>query len=243
MIIQVYFLFITFRFFTSNVNYIHQIFFFHKFIFIKPKQLDEINSQLLDFPNELKILKEVSTLQLENFKNEILVFCNRVRKLKTQIDLVNDQQLNNLKDFFNQALEATNSIEKNENILESWKIKLANHFCEETSIFKLEDCFSILYKFCEKFKKCSQDNQERRFSELRRSSSIRSSHKYTQQRKVNANVENKSSDESSNKNYDANEKCNYLEDYSCGNEIRFSRRSSLRINRKSMLIPGNYYIR
>ena len=50
-------------------------------------------------PKELEILKEVNGIQIENLKNEVSLFCNRVKKLSNQIKNVDDFQLNNLKDF------------------------------------------------------------------------------------------------------------------------------------------------
>ncbi len=50
-------------------------------------------------PNELEILKEVNGIQIENLKNEVMSFCNRVKKLNRQLKDIDDSQLNNLKSF------------------------------------------------------------------------------------------------------------------------------------------------
>ncbi len=50
------------------------------------------------------------------------------------------------------AFFTINTLEKKEKDLEIWKSRLAEHFCEDISTFKLEDCFNILFKFCEKIK-------------------------------------------------------------------------------------------
>ena len=63
------------------------------------QQLIERGSKLIELPKELAILKEVTCIQLENFKNEVFTFCNRVRKLKQQVDNADDEQLNNLQKF------------------------------------------------------------------------------------------------------------------------------------------------
>lgn len=44
-------------------------------------------------------------------------------------------------------------------------LQLAEYFCEETGSFKLEDCFKILYNFCEKFKLAVKENEKRRIQE------------------------------------------------------------------------------
>ncbi len=61
--------------------------------------MEEAESQLIYLPKELSILKELAGMQMENLKNEISTFCNRVKKLNNQIMSVDDKQINNLKDF------------------------------------------------------------------------------------------------------------------------------------------------
>lgn len=120
----------------------------------------------------------MSSLQLDNFKNEISTFCSRVKRLNEQIEAVDDSQLSNLKEFIQTACGAIHLLEKRQADLNDWKTKLAEYFCEDTSYFKLEECFSTLFKFCDRIKKGLQQNQERRCSELKRSSSIRGSRRF-----------------------------------------------------------------
>ncbi len=61
--------------------------------------MEGVKSKLLDLPNELAILKDVTSLQLENFMNEVFTFCNRVKKLSQQIKSVEDDQFVNLIEF------------------------------------------------------------------------------------------------------------------------------------------------
>ena len=63
------------------------------------KKLRDSNSKLLDLPKELEILKEANGIQIENLKNEVTSFCNRVKKINNQIKNIEDFQLNNLKIF------------------------------------------------------------------------------------------------------------------------------------------------
>lgn len=44
------------------------------------------------------------------------------------------------------------ALEEHENSLESWRIKLADHFCEDPNTFKLEECFNVLDQFLEKMR-------------------------------------------------------------------------------------------
>lgn len=54
----------------------------------------------MDLPNELCMLKDVSAVQFDNFKNEVTSFCNKITSLHSQIeDVEDDIQLNSLKEF------------------------------------------------------------------------------------------------------------------------------------------------
>jgi len=131
-------------------------------------------------PKELEPLREISDIQLDNFKNETTNFCVRVNKLSQQIESTEEtQNLIKLKSFITESQIAIRQLETKEKMLVSWKSRLAEHFCEDTALFKLEDCFNILVKFSDKLKKCIQDNEARRCTELRRSSSVRFPRKYT----------------------------------------------------------------
>jgi hypothetical protein len=115
--------------------------------------LEEFNSKLVDdLPKEFMVLKDVTSIQFENFKNELATFFNRVRKLNQQVKQLNDCQLNNLKDFIEIALNSINELNEKDSNVDEWRLKLADHFCEDSNLFKLEDCFSILDKFIEKIK-------------------------------------------------------------------------------------------
>lgn len=54
------------------------------------------------------------------------------------------------------ALSNINMLEEKEKDLDCWKSKLADYFCEDPAMFKLEECFNILFKFCDKMKSIIQ---------------------------------------------------------------------------------------
>lgn len=228
------------------------------------QQLEEANSPMCELPNELSILRETTTIHMENFKNEITTFCNRVRKLKEQFDIVDDSQLYDLKSFVQTAFKKIHLLEQTEKNITNWKTRLTEHFCEDPSLFKLEDCFNILGKFCEKIKTCLQENQERRYLELRRSSSVRNPRKFSSLGQADIKDPNRrvssfnygrsgvhefgskmASDElikscgvSSMTEFKEN---GDLDEYAKSNEMNFFRRSSIRMSRKpktKSIIPG-----
>ena len=58
-----------------------------------------MNSKLIDLPKELSILKDTTSIQLENLKNEVTLFCNRVKKLNDQIKNADEFQSTILDEF------------------------------------------------------------------------------------------------------------------------------------------------
>ena len=58
-----------------------------------------MNSKLIDLPKELSILKDTTSIQLENLKNEVTLFCNRVKKLNDQIKNADEFQSTSLDEF------------------------------------------------------------------------------------------------------------------------------------------------
>lgn len=49
--------------------------------------------------------------------------------------------------------------------LEGVRRSLAEFFCEDTSAFKIEECFKIFHQFCQKFNQAIAENERRRVQE------------------------------------------------------------------------------
>lgn len=49
--------------------------------------------------------------------------------------------------------------------LEGVRRSLAEFFCEDTSAFKIEECFKIFHQFCQKFNQAIAENERRRIQE------------------------------------------------------------------------------
>ena len=45
------------------------------------------------------------------------------------------------------------------------RIQLSEFFCEDSTTFKMEECFKIFQSFCEKFKQAVKENEKRRAQE------------------------------------------------------------------------------
>lgn len=49
--------------------------------------------------------------------------------------------------------------------LEGVRRSLAEFFCEDTNMFKIEECFKIFHQFCQKFNQAVAENERRRIQE------------------------------------------------------------------------------
>ncbi len=169
----------------------------------------------------------------------------RVKKLNHQLEAIEDNtNLTKLKAFIHESIAAISQLEKKETILISWKNRLSEHFCEDTVLFKLEDCFHILVTFSDKLKKCFLENSTRRCTELRRSSSVRYPKKYTNSGQVYAQTSAIGFDHFNNElltTVDTTESSDEppignLDDLdACATRSCFFRRSSFRMSRKTVV--------
>lgn len=63
------------------------------------------------------------------------------------------------------AEQEINTLKHDLQELESVRKSLAEFFCEDPVIFKIEECFKIFYGFCNKFKQAVMENERRRVQE------------------------------------------------------------------------------
>ncbi|GFS55376.1 hypothetical protein TNIN_60221 [Trichonephila inaurata madagascariensis] len=70
-----------------------------------------------------------------------------------------------MQDFIEFAESKVETIQNEINDLESVRQRLADFLCEDTSAFKLEDCFKVFHNFCTRFKSALQENERRQKQE------------------------------------------------------------------------------
>ena len=63
------------------------------------------------------------------------------------------------------AEEVVNTLKGDLKELENVRKSLADFFCEDSTTFKIEECFKIFHGFCVKFKQAVAENQCRRLQE------------------------------------------------------------------------------
>ncbi|XP_052078759.1 formin-J-like [Mytilus californianus] len=125
-------------------------------------QADEKNPDLLKFPDEMKYLKEASQASLENVTSDINGLHDKITKLSMQAETIGADFQKQMSDFLKFAKDDLSELQEDLKDIESLKLELADFFCEDSSSFKLEECFSVLNTFCTRFKKAITENDHRK---------------------------------------------------------------------------------
>ncbi|XP_055934195.1 inverted formin-2-like isoform X1 [Argiope bruennichi] len=120
---------------------------------------------LLEFPDEIRNLEEASKISMETLKTDVSSLCQRVCKVSTQVATANDEIKAQMQDFIEFAQSKMEGIQNEINELENVRQHLADFLCEESSAFKLEDCFRVFHSFCTRFKAAVQENERRQKQE------------------------------------------------------------------------------
>ncbi|XP_076117482.1 uncharacterized protein LOC143085163 isoform X1 [Mytilus galloprovincialis] len=125
-------------------------------------QADEKNPDLLKFPDEMRYLKDASQASLENVTSDINGLHDKITKLSMQAETIGADFKNQMSDFLQFAKDDLSELQEDLKDIESLKLELADFFCEDSSSFKLEECFSVLNTFCTRFKKAITENDHRK---------------------------------------------------------------------------------
>ncbi|KAL4608573.1 FH2 domain-containing protein 1-like [Arapaima gigas] len=130
-------------------------------------QAQEIDASLLKFPDQLPHIGEAARISKQevetNFQREMENF------LKAQEIIRKQQELQvQMKTFFKRAESKLAEVESSLQMLSTVTNAVAEYFCEDPSIFKLDECCSIFHSFCERFACALQENHEREAAEARR---------------------------------------------------------------------------
>ncbi|XP_063414450.1 formin-J-like isoform X4 [Mytilus trossulus] len=125
-------------------------------------QADEKNPDLLKFPDEMRYLKDASQASLENVTSDIKGLHDKITMLSMQAETIGADFQKQMSDFLQFAKDDLSELQEDLKDIESLKLELADFFCEDSSSFKLEECFSVLNTFCTRFKKAITENDHRK---------------------------------------------------------------------------------
>ncbi|XP_053187077.1 FH2 domain containing 3 [Scomber japonicus] len=142
------------------------------------KQAEDIDAELLTFPNQLENIGKASRI----CKEEVIAdFEREVKKIK-EMKLYTSRQPGLLQQMETFLLRADAKLADVESFLQELNMlsnAVAEYFCEDPTTFKLEECCNIFHSFCKRFYTAVQENREREAAEQRhkRRESMRSTAK------------------------------------------------------------------
>ncbi|XP_071951064.1 uncharacterized protein [Antedon mediterranea] len=128
---------------------------------------EQKEKKLLNFPNEMKNLEEASRLSIDQLSSEVVALQEKVKLIGEQLDEGAREVKEQMVEFLLNAKEDLKELQEMLEDVEKLRIKLAEYLCEDTTTFKLEDCFGVFKVFCDKFKKAIEENEQRRIQEKR----------------------------------------------------------------------------
>ncbi|TRY65996.1 hypothetical protein DNTS_003776 [Danionella cerebrum] len=130
-------------------------------------QAQKIDGSLLKFPEHLQHIGDAARTHKQEIESEFQKEVNKVQKSKENASKQPDLE-EQMRDFLQNAELRIKETEESFKTLAAVSDLVAQYFCEDPAQFKLEECCSIFYSFCEKFKRAVQENLDREVQEVKR---------------------------------------------------------------------------
>ncbi|XP_067221465.1 FH2 domain-containing protein 1 [Chanodichthys erythropterus] len=130
-------------------------------------QAQKIDAALLKFPEQLQHIGDAARIHKQEIESDFQKEVSKVQVSKQNASKHPDLE-EQMRDFLLNAETRLKETEEAFKTLSAVSDSVAEYFCEDPTQFKLEDCCSIFYSFCEKFKRAVQENLERDMVEVRR---------------------------------------------------------------------------
>ncbi|XP_051522067.1 FH2 domain-containing protein 1-like [Myxocyprinus asiaticus] len=130
-------------------------------------QAQKIDASLLNFTEQLRHIGDAARIHIQEIETEFQKEVSKVQVSKQNADKQPDLQ-EQMRDFLQYAETRLQETEASFQTLAAVSESVAEYFCEDPSQFKLEECCSIFYSFCQKFKRAVQENLEREMAEVKR---------------------------------------------------------------------------
>uniref|UniRef100_T1IIN0 FH2 domain-containing protein n=1 Tax=Strigamia maritima TaxID=126957 RepID=T1IIN0_STRMM len=125
------------------------------------------NANMLDFTTDMKSLSQAAKISITGSTSEITQLKNTFNKLEKQVGNAQDDVKQQFDHFISKSRDQVTQLENQMKSINEMSTKLARHFCEDESKFKLEDCLSTFAGFCEKVKQARIENEQRKKQEER----------------------------------------------------------------------------
>uniref|UniRef100_A0A3Q2FQ13 FH2 domain containing 3 n=1 Tax=Cyprinodon variegatus TaxID=28743 RepID=A0A3Q2FQ13_CYPVA len=138
------------------------------------KQAEDIDAEMLTFPRQLEHIGMASRICKDDIIKDLEQEIQKIEEVK-QFSSNQPSLLQQIDQFLKRADSKLADVGVSLKDLQALCDAVAEYFCEEPTTFKLEECCSIFYSFCQRFDKAVQENREREAAEQRhkRTESIR----------------------------------------------------------------------
>ncbi|GAB1862380.1 FH2 domain-containing protein 1 [Camponotus japonicus] len=130
-------------------------------------QAERKRKDLLNFTKNMTALEAATKTTIEQLNNEFNTLDTKIKKIKGQIQLSSTESdiQEQMAQFLQMAEQEMAQLKRDMEELEGVRRSLAEFFCEDTSAFKIEECFKIFHQFCQKFNQAIAENERRRIQE------------------------------------------------------------------------------
>uniref|UniRef100_A0A8B9GZF4 FH2 domain containing 4 n=1 Tax=Astyanax mexicanus TaxID=7994 RepID=A0A8B9GZF4_ASTMX len=130
-------------------------------------QAQKSDAALLKFTEQLTHIGEAARIHKQEIELDFQRKVSAVQEARRSAEKENDLA-EQMKDFFQFAESRIEETKSSFQTLNAVTESVAEYFCEDPSEFKLDECCSIFYSFCERFKRAVQENLERDLAEVKR---------------------------------------------------------------------------
>nr|XP_057923886.1 FH2 domain-containing protein 1-like [Doryrhamphus excisus]XP_057923887.1 FH2 domain-containing protein 1-like [Doryrhamphus excisus] len=138
------------------------------FVALEAQKKDE---KLLEFPLKLLHVQAASRISVETLDSELQWLTSRTRSVEESVQM-DTELLQQLDSFLQRATASLCSLRSGQQLLKKQANELIDFFCEDSEMFRLDDCFGVLHGFCCKFTNAVKDNKEREAKEAVRRSRL-----------------------------------------------------------------------
>ncbi|KAK2170529.1 hypothetical protein LSH36_2g04042 [Paralvinella palmiformis] len=128
-------------------------------------QAEKKNPDLLRFTDEFKYLKEAAQYSVDSLTTDIKALRDKIISISEQLKQTESDFQKHMISFLQDAKSQMSEMDQDLQEMEELRCDLAGYFCEDESMFKLEECLKIFSTFCDKFHKAVLENKERQLQE------------------------------------------------------------------------------
>uniref|UniRef100_A0A3Q2ZR36 FH2 domain containing 3 n=2 Tax=Kryptolebias marmoratus TaxID=37003 RepID=A0A3Q2ZR36_KRYMA len=128
------------------------------------KQAEEIDKELLMFPNQLYHIGKASRICKDDIIADFELEVQRIKEVKS-FGSTHPGLFRQIEQFLKRAEAKLACVETSLQELNDLSCAVAEYFCEDPAAFKLEECCSIFHSFCKRFDTAVRENREREAAE------------------------------------------------------------------------------